>query len=310
MNTRLVKPPIRGERVRLLLPKLAAILAAFLLLSACTTMPHTSAIDSLGPEEVPPSTVSTLLKSGYDKPERNTWIEFNLIRIDEQYALREAQLRSLRTKWNVGTSTAALLFNVASSLTDSAGVKANYVAANTLAVGSNQIISKEEFLEQTVNTLVTAMQGRRAEMRKRVRIGMTRSVDEYTVADAYTDLQSYDSAGTLTEGMNFATDATKKESQEQVDQADAELKQALVYSEAEIQLTACVTKSVQNPNIDHDALAKVLDALEVGYPDKSDAATLAALLNKRRLGSEAAFQRQVHQLMLDHNLMLPCGSYQ
>lgn len=280
------------------------------LVSGCASMPQSAAVDSLDATDAPAKRIATLLNIKYTKDDRNRWIEFNLIRIDDQYAVYETRLRQMRTTWNVGSSTAALLFNVASSLTDSAGVKANYVAANTLAVGANQIVSKEEFLEQTVNTLVTAMQGRRAEMRKRVRIGMTRKEDEYTLSDAYTDLQAYASAGTLTQGMNFVTEATKKEADGEVKKADAEIKQAIIFSEEELQLAFCISESLLNRPLDAVVLAKVLAALEVEYPQGADSDALAETLAKARLHETAAFDKRLHKLMLDNNLMQPCRGYQ
>ena len=310
MHTRREGAPATGARSRFVSGRTWFVACGLTLLSACASMPRTAAVDSLGPAAKPLKDVAALLGAQYSKDDRNRWIEFNLIRIDGQYAIYEARLRALRTKWNVGTSTAALLFNVASSLTDSAGVKANYVAANTLAVGANQIVSKEEFLEQTVNTLVTGMQGRRAEMRKRVRIGMTRSPEEYTVSDAYTDLQAYDSAGSLTQGMNFVTDATKKETDDQVKQADAEVKKALIFSEEEKQLAFCISDSLEHRPLDAVALAKVLDALEVKYPQGADADAMISSLDDAREFSTAAFEKRLHQLMQTNNLLKPCRRYQ
>lgn len=279
-------------------------------LGACASMPRAQPIDSIGASETPKFTVTSLIKDGYTPDTRNAWIEFNLIRIDEDYARYEKRLRDLRTQWNVGTSTAALLFNVASSLTASSGVKANYVAANTLAVGANQVVSREEFLEQTVNTLVTAMEGGRAEARKRVRIGMTRDKVEYPVADAYHDLQAYWAAGTLTQGMNFTSDATQKRTDEEIKKADQELKQALIFSEEQLQASTCISKSLENRQMDAAELRKVLDAMGIKYAPADNLDALIAAMDDAREFDTAANEEKLFDLMKTHNLLQPCRRYQ
>jgi hypothetical protein len=291
-------------------PGVVVVLSGVLvLLSACATVTRTSAVDSLGKHAEPPVAIQQLMLS-YDEASRNRWIEFNLMRIDEEYFKYERYLKASKTMWGVGTSTAALLFNVASSLTDSAGVKANYVAYNSLAIGGNQIISKEAFFEQTVNTLVSAMEGGRAEMRKRVRIGMSRPIGEYTLSDAYYDLIEYDKAGTLTQGMSFAADATKRESQKQEQDAREDIKQAVIYSEDERQLSYCISESLDAPSIDRAKLAKVLDQVKVAYEPKADVEAMVEALTAARAGAPKSFQRDVHEAMKANNLMQTCGKYQ
>jgi hypothetical protein len=287
----------------------ALLAGSLVFLSACASVPRKAAVDSLGPDAEPATRLTTLVGS-YDETSRNRWIEFNLIRIDEEYFASERRLQALKTRWNVGSSAAALLFNVASSLTNSAGVKANYVAYNSLAVGGNAIVSKEEFLEQSVNTLISAMEGRRAETRKRVRIGMSRPIGEYTLSDAYYDLLEYDKAGTLVQGISFAAEATKKESQKQAQDARDEIKRAVLYSEDERQLSFCISESLDFRPIDKDALARVLDQLKVDYAPGADVDALVEALSVARDAAPASFQRDVREAMETNKLMQPCRKYQ
>lgn len=301
--------PMTGVGVNSLRLRAALLFGSLVLLSACAAVPRKSAVDSLGPQAKPATPLTTLV-GAYDQTSRNRWIEFNLIRIDEEYFAFEKRLQTDKTQWNVGASTAALLFNVASSLTGSAGVKANYVAANTLAVGANQIVSKEAFLEQTVSTLVVAMEGRRADTRKRVRIGMSRPIGEYTISDAYYDLLEYDNAGTLTQGMGFVTEATKKESEKQVQDANNEVRRAVLYSEDERQLSFCISESLDFRPIDAAALGKVLDQVKVEYKPGVDVDALVEALSAARDAAPASFQRDVHAAMEANKLMQPCRRYQ
>lgn len=283
--------------------------ALLLLLASCAAVPRKSVVDSIDPAVKPSVRLDALLGTN-DKNARNRWIEFNLIRIDESYYAYEKRLQALRTQWSVGTATSALLFNVASNLTGSAGVKANYVAANSLATGAGQIVSREAFLEQTVNSLVAAMQGRRAETRKRVRIGMTRPPEEYGVSDAYHDLLEYDNAGTLTQGMSFLVEATKKASAEEIAKANSEISRAVIYTDAERQLSFCVSESLDARPIDKTALGNVLKTVDVKFAADADEDAMVDALSDARENAPAVFERKVAEAMEANKLMKPCRRYQ
>lgn len=279
-------------------------------LNACVSIPPKSKVDS--PEAaVPTGRVSQLLLANYDQNARNAWIEFNLIQVDSAYYAYERNLQAARSRWNLSTATSALLFNIASSLTPSAGVKANYVAANSLATGANAIVSREEFFEQTVNSLVAAMRARRAEARKVIRIGMSRPVAEYGLSDAYQQLLEYENAGTVTQGMSFVVAATETASKEKVEEARQEIARAVVYSEEEQQLSYCVSESLDIGPATRTSLGQLLASLGVQVDANASRDAMVKALSTARRNAPPTFERTLFDLMQARKLLLtPCPRYQ
>lgn len=279
-------------------------------LNACVSIPPKSKVDS--PEAaVPAGKVSQLLLTKYDESSRNAWIEFNLIQVDSAYYAYERNLQAARSRWNLSTATSALLFNIASSLTPSAGVKANYVAANSLATGANAIVSKEEFFEQTVNSLVAAMRARRAEARKVIRIGMSRPVAEYGLSEAFQQLLEYENAGTVTQGMSFVVAATETASKAKVEEARQEIVRAVVYSEEEQQLSYCISESLDIGPATRTSLGQLLTTLGVQVDANASRDAMVTALSTARRNAPPTFERTLFDLMQARKLLLnPCPRYQ
>lgn len=279
-------------------------------LGGCVSIPRKSQIDSPDSSTKPVKAIGTLLGT-YDEKSRNAWIEFNLIQVDSAYYAYERNLQAARSRWNLSTATSALLFNIASSLTPSAGVKANYVAANSLATGANAIVSKEEFFEQTVNSLVAAMRARRAEARKVIRIGMSRPVAEYGLSDAYQQLLEYENAGTVTQGMSFVVAATETASKEKVEEARQEISRAVVYSEEEQQLSYCVSESLDIGPVTRTSLGQLLTTLGIQVDANASRDAMVKALSTARRNAPPTFERTLFDLMQARKLLLnPCPRYQ
>lgn len=252
-----------------------------------------------------------LLEHGYSLQSRNGWIEQNVIRINASYYEFEADLQKSRSTLGIGTSTAALLFNVASSLTLSAGVKANYVAANSLATGTNQIVTREQFMEQTVSTLIAAMRGRRATAFAFIRIGMSKPEGEYTLSEAHRDLLDYASAGTLQEGMKFVLDTTEKASDASEEKASNEIERAVAYTDEERQLTYCISKSLQALRDDDlPRLRQLASDLKITTQAKDTTDILINKVSDQQDNSPAKYQRDLYALMEKRDLLLKtCPRY-
>lgn len=251
------------------------------------------------------------LVGAYDEDARNAWMERNVIRIDEDFDRYRASLQRARTVSGTSSATVALLSNVASSLTQSAGVKANYVGLNGIATGVNDIAFKQKFMEQTVASLMAAMDGRRAEAYTRLRIGMLKSVREYTLADANRDVRAYAWAGRVEEGMSFVADATGTAAREAVAQSDQDIARVVSYTEAERQLSFCVSESLDRLGAkDLNAMKQVFLDLNLVVPAGADVAALVHAITVARLNSTPEFQRAVNAAMTSRHLLLdPCPEY-
>lgn len=290
--------------------------ASFVLLfSACSTLSQarsgSSEVQSPASMIPLPKEAGGQVPAGYDKVDRNRWIEANLIRIDADYYATEQKLQQKRTRFNIGTSTAALLFNVASSLTPSAGVKANYVAANSLATGTSTIVNRDQFFEQTVATLTAAMRAQREKAFAVVRIGMTKEADEYLVSEAHRDLLAYEAAGTLQEGMKFVLETTEQKAQEDVTKSQSAIQDAVAYTEDERQLTYCISMSLQALDATKlPALRDVGAAHDVEISDKASLDEAKELVSKSMLNRPPKYQRDLYAHLAEKKLALnPCPRY-
>ena len=299
----LMEATLRGIRI--------AILAVAAIASSCASVQPKSQVPYLAVTTNDPS-MSGLLSGGYDQHKRNDWIEYNLIRIDSVYYDYERSLQNVRTQWSVGSAASALLLNVASSLTNSAGVKANYVAANSVATGLNQVSNQAQFFEQSVSSLVSAMRAQRAKAFVAIRTGMTKPEGEYTLSDAHRDLLEYERAGTLTQGMTFLTEATKDASAETVDAAKTEIMEAIEFSEDQRQHAFCVTQSLfgLGPAADAD-LRSVLTTLKVDLPKEPGIGPARqALAKSRDTAANVQFHVDLFEAMKAKKLLIdPCPRY-
>lgn len=280
-------------------------------LTACATFSRKpSDVETPTSFQAEPVPMATLV-ANYGKAERNAWIEANLVRIDAAYYASEKRLQDKRTRLNITTSTAALIFNIASSLTPSAGVKANYVAANSLATGAATIADREQFLEQTVATLISAMRARREQAFAVVRVGMTKEKDEYLLSDAHRDLLAYSAAGTLQQGMKFVVETTEKQADETVKEAKDKVAKAVEYTEEERQLTNCISRSLETREVEE--LPMLREAALAHGVQISGRESLSDTVNKI---SDSMFnrppesQRGLYAIMSKKGLLLdPCPEY-
>lgn len=287
-------------------------MACVVAMAGCATFggSPTSKVENPPLAQSPAIPVTTLVGK-YDRVTRNAWIESTLVAIDIAYYDRERKLQEKRTRLNVGTSTAALLFNVASTLTGAAGVKANYVAANSLATGTSNIITREEFHDQTVATLVAAMRARREQTFAIIRIGMTKPEGEYLLAEAHRDLLSYEAAGSLQQGMKFVVEVTEKKSEEAVEQSKDAVNKAVAYTEDERQLTYCISASLQALNqAQLRPLNEVTLAHKVVVPAGADLKATINKISDAMFNQPAKYQRDLYALMSAKNLLIqPCPRY-
>lgn len=287
----------------------ASVVATVLGLQACATlqgMPAQSVAlqwpRSVN-DAVPLSNEIVRGREGYSSEERNAWIEANLISVNKDYNAFVTNLQQNRAGWAIGTGILDLTFDVASSLTPSAGVKANYAAASALLTGSYAVIDKEAFLEKTVSALVSAMNARRKEALVAILAGMRLSTDQYPLAVAHEDLLEYQRSGSLLSGLSFVESASKEKEE---DAADA-IKTATALNTSERSLRRCITLAVQAvPDAKKDQLKTAAGALDPTALGKSTLSEIRNVISSFRLNPDPSQDRQFHAELKKQNLIGDC----
>lgn len=240
----------------------ALILCAALAVStsACTTFRGAPAplIEPKQLESKPEFQVDTLIKtlveSGASQSTRDASIIKLLAVCDIRYADFRNELVSNRRHTQAAAGTLSLLTNVAASLTDSAGVKDNYIALSTLIQGGQTIYDRDYLLDRTLDALVAQMDANRKSQLVAIREGMRLDPQRYPAQVALADIINYYHAGTLngaligiqksaseqqvrdTETLLAITDKTPAQIREYQDQTDWE--NAFVDKLSESQLSA------------------------------------------------------------------------
>lgn len=100
---------------------------------------------------------------------------------------------------NVGAASNAITLaaDIAATLTDSVGVKDNYIALSALMQGGEAIYDKEYLFEKTLDALITQMDANRKKKLADVYRAMGRSLEAYPWQMALSDVLEYHQAGSL-----------------------------------------------------------------------------------------------------------------
>ncbi|MEH6422147.1 hypothetical protein [Pseudomonas sp. CGJS7] len=141
--------------------------------------------------------VKNLIESGDDQSARDTNIVKLLAVCDIRYAQFRNELVSNRRHTKATAGALSLLTNVAASLTDSVGVKDNYIALSTLIQGGQTIYDRDYLLDRTLDALVAQMDANRTSQLVTIREGMQLSPRRYPAQAALSDVLNYYHAGTL-----------------------------------------------------------------------------------------------------------------
>ncbi|RZI72494.1 MAG: hypothetical protein EOP13_14915 [Pseudomonas sp.] len=110
-----------------------------------------------------------------------------------------------------------LAMTVAGALTESAGVKANYLQGIALVTGSSAIYDKNYLQSQTVSALIAQMDANRQAKRLDIIKQMTQSISHYPSTAAYNDVIEYYNAGTVISALMGIQAAAKGKEQEAID---------------------------------------------------------------------------------------------
>jgi hypothetical protein len=149
---------------------------------------------------------------------------------DIRYMEFRHEIVANRKHSRAASNALSLMTDVAASLTDSAGVKNNYIALSVLIQGGNNIYDKDYMFDRTLDALVAQMDANRKTKLLDIRRAMTKDITEYPGPSALADVIDYYHAGTI----NGAILGVHKAANEEEQQSMAELRELEPVSQAEI----------------------------------------------------------------------------
>lgn len=294
------------------------LIAALLLLAGCQTLSGVPKSSVRAPTISSDTNVEftlpadcagqSIFRVGYTRQERNAWIETTMGCITDNYNTMIADLKRSEVGRGIASGILNLVFGVSSSLTSSAGVKANYAAASLLVTGTNEVIDKEAFGKQTVNALISAMNANRAKAMVPIIHGMSADVDQYPASLAQEHLYTLQRAGSLMEGLQFvAANAQRVVDKSQDDIANIPLNKAI--SETEAARRGCLTVVLQQ--LTDNQKGQLERAYEAIVNGGLKAETIDELNShiafNHRLNHDAQFDNQLIAELKKQGINIPCG---
>lgn len=132
-----------------------------------------------------------------DEATRNSLLRRLLSDIDLRYLRFASGVVDGKNRFEFGKSILTLAASVASSLTPSAGVKANYAGLTALIAGGGAAVDSTFLFNQTSLALVSTMDEQRAAVLAEIRTSMSQSITEYPGQTAFGDAIRYFRVGTL-----------------------------------------------------------------------------------------------------------------
>lgn len=202
------------------IPRLLGLLLLTSLLGACSTTfrgspePVTDRAADLA--ALQRTLTSAAIAACLDKPDeacRGRIVRSRKAAEDIRYF--EFEERVFREGRTVGffATLSTLGLTTASAATSGGAAKATAGLA-ALITGTRESYEKEVLAEKTLQALMTAMRGNRANMELRIRNGLARPATVYPLEDALGDLEAYRRAGTLQGALDTVTESASTKTQE------------------------------------------------------------------------------------------------
>ena len=139
---------------------------------------------------------------------------------DVRYMHFRNDIVSARKNTRAAANSLLLMTDVAATLTESIGVKDNYIALSALISGGENIYDKEYLLDRTIDALVAQMDANRKARQVEIYRRLEDPIDRYPSQAAVASLLDYYYAGTL----NGALIGVQQSAADQERRSDAELR--------------------------------------------------------------------------------------
>lgn len=214
---------------------------------------------------------------------RNRYMAQAMSDIDVLYVQYRDELLRSDNAFNASVDLLSLLSGLAGSLTDSAGVKNNYLTLGALLTGGRSIVNNRFLYAQTGLALIKGMDAARAASALAFKTKQAMPIERYSGRDAYADVLKYYFDGTLAGGLIWL--------QSKADQQEASDREKLatlpVPKPEELGAREALYGDIGVPMGKPAALRRALDAWSI---DNTHDEPLVSLQNKfrdeyvRRLG--------------------------
>ncbi len=262
---------IRGHRAVL------ALAAATLIVAGCTTfrgapkplltrkqVNGTELVDAKGQLDV-------LLAPSPSREARNV-AQMNLMALaDLRYTQYRDDLVNNRRGTRAGSGALTLFADIAATLTDSVGVKNNYIALSALVDGSEAVIDKEYLFDKTIDSLIARMDADRKAKEVEIYKRHVAPTEQYTGRAALADVLEYYTLGTLNSALVSVNKSVQAQAEEELAESADALKsivspQAVSNGEA----TERLSRFVESLNVaEMDRLRDFLRAKGIAVPQQS-----------------------------------------
>lgn len=205
--------PVWPARITWRLLRLALLALALALLAGCasTRGAPTSFLD----HERAPHTNEAMagLMTADTEAERNVRLAEAMSDVDVFYIKYRDELLRSDNVFNASVDLATLAAGVAGGLTNSLGVKDNYLALGALLNGTRATVNNRFLYAQTGMALIKGMDAARASTALAIKEKQQArySIDQYTGRDAYADVLKYYFDGTLAGGLIWLQSQAEKQ---------------------------------------------------------------------------------------------------
>lgn len=208
------------------------------------------------------------LKGATTADERNLHLADAMADVDVFYVqFRDALVRG-DNQFNAGVDLVSLMADLAGGLTDSAGVKDNYLTLSTLLAGGRATVSNRFLYAQTSLALIKGMDAARTQTALAIKQKQAdRTFAEYTGRDAYADVLKYYFDGTLAGGLAWLqANAATVEAED-----NAELATLRVPTPAQLEERETLQEKVAARRGQSDAIERAMKAWGMDTPAGEDA---------------------------------------
>ncbi|MDH5833397.1 hypothetical protein [Luteimonas kalidii] len=284
------------------------MMTAIVMMGGCTTLQGAPAPPfdqaTFASDESPLMLSADELKSllnAADESTRNSLLRRLLSDIDVRYLDFAGDVVAGRNRFEFGKNILILSSSVASSLAESAGVKANYAALSTLLSGGGAQVDSTFLYNQTSLALVSTMDAQRAIVLGEIRSSMGLSIQEYPGQTAFGDAIRYFRAGTLAS----AAQDLQKAAAAQASREQAKVRNITIPTDAQVAFAVRRGQSFSDfvdAPANEAAVRRALIAIDVADVDESTPAAEvreAAKSYYRRHGPSGNAEDLVDELMKD-----------
>lgn len=139
---------------------------------------------------------------------------------DLRFSQYKIDLVNNRRGSRAGSGALTLMSNVAAKLTDSIGVKDNYIALSTLIEGGEAVFDKEYLFDKTIDSLIARMEADREAKKLKIYKQHELSIAEYTGQSALADALEYFHAGTLSSALVSANKSIHETAEEDREESE------------------------------------------------------------------------------------------